>query len=398
MQAGQFETPLGKGYVKSMTAQRLYLDWNATAPVSAGVRDAVAAALKETGNPSSVHSAGRAAHRRLEDARAAVAGLAGVAPREIVFTAGGTEANNLAIKGASCASLIVSAVEHDSVRSPVLGDGRPQWTCPVDEAGRVTLEALASILKEAPAPALVSLMLANNETGVIQPVAEAAELVHAQGGLLHCDAIQAPGRLPLNFRELGLDLASLSGHKIGAPQGVGALWIREGIEIAPLLDGGGQEQRRRAGTEPLPAIAGFGEAAREALARLDEVPRLAVLRDRMETAIREIAPEARIFGAAAERLANTSSLAMPGLAAETQVMGLDLEGICISAGSACSSGKLQASHVLAAMGVHDEIASCAIRVSLGHSTTETDIDRFVAAWRKLHERARERTGAARMTA
>jgi len=391
VQAGQFETRSFKSYVKGMTLRRLYLDWNATAPVSEAVREAVTAALMEAGNASSVHSAGRAAHRRLEEARAAVAALVEAAPQELVFTSGGTEANNLALKGTACASLIVSAVEHDSVRGLVAHDGRPQLTCPVDEAGRVNLEALASLLKEAPSPALVSVMLANNETGVIQPVAEAAELAHAHGGLIHCDAIQGPGRLSLNFRELGLDLASLSGHKLGAPQGVGALWIREGLEIKPLFDGGGQELRRRAGTEPLPAIAGFGAAARESIAHLQEAPRIRALRDRMESAVLETAPDAWISGAHAERLVNTSSLAMPGMAAETQVMGFDLEGICVSAGSACSSGKLKASHVLAAMGVPDETAACAIRVSLGHSTSDADVDRFVAAWRKLFERTRGRS-------
>lgn len=381
-----------------MSMPRLYLDWNATAPVSEAVREAVSSALVEAGNASSVHSAGRAAHRRLEDARAAVAALVDVPTQELIFTSGGTEANNLALKGVACASLVVSAVEHDSVRAPAVRDGREHFICPVDEEGRADLAALADLLKQAPAPALVSLMLANNETGVIQPVSDAAELAHAHGGLIHCDAIQGPGRLPLNFHELGLDMASLSGHKLGAPQGVGALWVRQGLEIEPLLDGGGQELRRRAGTEALPAIAGFGVAACEALAHLGEISRIRARRDRLEAAICGIAPEARIFGAKAERLANTSSLAMPGMAAETQVMGFDLEGICISAGSACSSGKLQASHVLAAMGVPDDIASCAIRVSLGHSTTDADIDRFTASWRKIFERARDRSRPAVVSA
>jgi len=381
-----------------MSAPQLYLDWNATAPVSQAVREAVRVTLEEGGNASSVHAAGRGAHRRLEESREAVAALAGVKPDEIVFTSGGTEANNLAIKGASCRSLIISAVEHDSVRAPARRDGRPFAVCPVDDRGVIDLSVLARLLRGSPQPALVSLMLANNETGVIQPVAKAAELVHAHGGLIHCDAIQGPGRLSLNFRELGLDLASLSGHKVGAPQGVGALWIRDGRDTVPLIEGGGQERRRRAGTEPLPAIVGFGVAASDALEHLEDVQRIHALRDKLEAAILDIAPDAIVFGKDVERLANTSCVMMPGVAGETQVMSFDLEGICISAGSACSSGKLQASHVLEAMGVPNEMSSCAVRVSLGHSTTDEDIDRFVAAWRKLFERAQGRSGATAVSA
>jgi len=381
-----------------MTAPRRYLDYNATAPASPAVREAVASALETGGNASSVHAAGRAARRMIEEAREAVARLVGGEAEEIVFTSGGTEANSLALGGPSAASLIVSAIEHDSVLAPARADPRPVFLCPVTADGAINLQALDRLLSEAPAPALVSLMLANNETGVIQPVAAAAERVHARGGLLHCDAIQGPGRLPVDLPGRGVDCASLSGHKIGAPPGVGALWMRDGLEIVPQLLGGGQERRRRAGTENLPGIAGFGAAAGEAENALEAAGDLAALRDRLEAGIRGIAPEAAIFGTAAERLANTACISMPGMAAETQVMAFDLEGICVSAGSACSSGKVQASHVLAAMGVPEAEADCAIRVSLGRETQPDDIDRFLDVWRMLYDRMKSRRAASSVPA
>jgi len=389
-----FETGADARYVRLMSKAEIYLDYNATAPASPAVRRAVAAALEAPGNASSVHAAGRAARRTVEAARAQVAALVGVRAEEIVFTSGGTEANALAIAGAPAASVIVSSIEHDSVLAAAQAQARPHFFCPVDESGVVDPGALESILAEAPAPALVSLMLANNETGVVQPVGEAAERVHAHGGVLHTDAIQAPGRLPLDLPALGVDLASLSGHKMGAPQGIGALWVREGLGLEPLLRGGGQELRRRAGTENLPGIAGFGVAAEEAGAALEDVQRLQALRDRLEAGLQKRAPEVRIFGQDAPRLPNTVTVAMPGMTAETQVMAFDLEGICISAGSACSSGKVQASHVLQAMGVGETEAGAAIRVSLGAGTSEAEIDRFLEVWHRLCARARARRESA----
>lgn len=370
-----------------MVAQRIYLDHNATAPVPAPVREAVAAALAICGNASSVHGPGRAARRLIESARAEVAAAVGARPEEIVFTSGGTEANNLAISGVPAASLIVSAVEHDSVRQPARARGLPLFACPVDGEGRVRLDALDDLLGSAPAPALVSVMLANNETGVLQPVAGVAELARRHGAIFHCDAVQGPGRIALDTGRGDIDLLTLSGHKIGAPQGIGALRVREGLALEPLLRGGGQERRRRAGTENLPGIAGFGAAAGLCGERLRGIARIAALRDDMERRVLAACPGARIFGAGAARLANCSAIFMPGMAAETQVMAFDLEGIAVSAGSACSSGKVTASHVLAAMGAADAEARGTIRVSLGHETTAGEIDRFVEVWHMLADRA-----------
>ncbi len=384
-------TPDRRRYLRKMNApQRIYLDHNATSPLCAPARRAMADAVELFGNPSSVHSEGRAARRLVEEGRDAVAALIGGRPREIIFTSGGTEANNQALSGAPAASLVISAVEHMSVREAAERSGRPFFVCPVDENGVVEMEAFERMVETAPAPALVSVMLANNETGVIQPIRDLAACAHAHGALFHCDAVQGPGRLAIDVEDLGVDLLSLSGHKLGAPKGVGALWVRSGIELRPLIVGGGQEFRHRAGTENVPGIAGFGAAAIAAGRALRTVDRVRALRDRLEAAILEAACDARIFGAAAPRVANTSAIYMPGMAAETQVMAFDLEGIAISAGSACSSGKVQPSHVIAAMGATPEEAQGVIRVSLGAETTKAEVERFVAVWRAFYERAAER--------
>lgn len=376
-----------------MTQQRTYLDYNATAPLAPAARAAVLDALDTGGNPSSVHACGRAARKLVEQARRHVGSLIAARTQDIVFTSGGTEANATAIAGLPAQSLIVNDTEHDSVRQPAQAAGLPVWRLPVGRDGRADLAALEDRLKTAPAPALVCLMLANNEIGVLQPVIEAAELVHAHGGLLHCDAIQAAGRIPLDVTALGVDSLSLSGHKIGAPPGVGALWLRPGLTLRPLVTGGGQELGRRGGTEAVPAIAGFGAAAEAAAALPDGTDRLQALRDRMESDIAALAPDAFVIGANAPRLANTSAIGMPGLAAETQVMAFDLEGISISAGAACSSGKVKVSHVLLAMGLDADEAGCVIRISLGRGTTEADIDCFVSAWRDMYLRRSRRRGA-----
>ncbi len=363
-------------------AARTYLDWNATAPLRSQAREAMLAALEIAGNPSSVHAEGRTARRLVEEARARVAALVGAEPGQVVFTSGGTEANALALDPALASRLLVSAVEHPSV----LGGGRfpaaAVETLPVDGRGVADLAALARALGKG--PALVSLMMANNETGAVQPVAEAAPTVHAAGGLLHVDAVQAPGRISCDFKALSADLMTLSSHKIGGPQGVGALIRRESLALSPLIRGGGQERGVRGGTENAVAIAGFGAAA-EAVARewSTEAARMAALRDRLEAGLRSVTPEAVIFSADTLRLPNTILVGLAGLKAETAVIGFDLEGVAVSSGSACSSGKVAPSHVLAAMGIEPALAQSAIRLSLGYGSTETDVDRFLNAWAKV---------------
>ena len=352
-----------------------YLDYAASAPLRPEARTAMQEAMALTGNPSSAHCFGRAARARVETARRAVAGLAGTAPAGVVFTGSGSEANALALTGLAVASRIVSAVEHESVTAAAPGAA----PLPVDRNGLADLAALADLLARLPSPALLSLMLVNNETGVIQPVAEAAALVHRAGGFLHCDAVQAAGRLVLNRAALGADLLTLSAHKLGGPAGAGALVVDERLSLAPLIPGGGQERRRRGGTENLIGIAGFGAAAAIAAATPDS-PRLATLTERLERGLLARHPDTVIFGAPAARVPGITCVARPGRAAETQVMALDLAGFAVSAGAACSSGKTRGSSVLAAMGTPPELAACAIRISLGWASCEGDIDGLVAAW------------------
>jgi cysteine desulfurase len=357
-----------------------YLDYNATAPLRPAVVEAVAEVLGRVGNPSSVHHAGRAARRALEQARAGVAALVGAVPEAVVFTSGGTEANNQAV-GRADGRLIISAIEHDSV----LAAAPEAERLPVGGDGRVELGPLEERLA-ARRPALVSVMLANNETGVIQPVAEIAALARRYGARVHCDAVQAAGKLAIDMRALGVDLMSLSAHKLGGPQGVGALVLGEDVTPAALLRGGGQERRLRPGTENLPGIVGFGRAVELALADQGFAPRVAALRDRLEAEILALAPTAPIYGRDAPRLPNTSCLGMPGVSNQTQLMAFDLAGIAVSTGSACSSGKVGPSHVLAAMGVPATVAASAIRISLGWASSEEDVDRLVAAWAELYLR------------
>jgi cysteine desulfurase len=360
-----------------------YLDWNATAPPREEARAELLAALEVTGNPSSVHSAGRAARRLVERAREQVAALVGARARDVVFTSGGTEANMLALSPALGDVLLVSAIEHPSVR----GGGRfpAAEEIPVTAKGVIDLGALERRLAVCRCP-LVSLMLANNETGVIQPVAQAAAMVHAAGGLLHVDAVQGPGRIACDFNALGADLMTLSGHKIGGPQGVGALIRRDGLQVPPLVTGGGQERGGRAGTENVAGIAGFGAAA-EAVGRLlaQEAPHMRGLRDRFEAGLRAITADAVIFGEDSERLPNTTLFSVPGFKAETMVIAFDLEGVAVSSGAACSSGKVAPSHVLAAMGVDSAVSGGAIRVSLGYATADGDIQTVLNAWARLKE-------------
>ncbi|RUQ74296.1 cysteine desulfurase [Azospirillum doebereinerae] len=360
---------------------RVYLDHNATTPLKPAVKAAMVQAMDLVGNPSSVHAFGRTARRAVDEARAAVAALAGVKPAQVLFTGSGTEANNLALRGFSGRTVLVSAIEHDSALAAApLTESQDTQRLPVQPDGTADLAALERILADTAGPALLSLMLANNETGVIQPVADAAALAHARGALLHCDAVQAAGRLAFSFGALGADLMTLSAHKLGGPAGVGALVLAEGLEPDALIRGGGQERRKRAGTENLLGIVGFGAAARLALEEIAAAADLAALRDRLEREALAAVPQARVMGASAARVANTSCLVLPGVPGETQVMGLDLAGVAVSAGSACSSGKVKPSHVLAAMGEDATAASSAIRVSLGWTSDDEAVDRFLAAW------------------
>jgi len=375
--------------------QRAYLDHNATSPLRPEVREAVAAALSLQGNPSSVHAEGRAARAAVEEARAKVAALVAARPEDVIFTSSGTEANALALAapaGEDSWHCYLSAIEHPSVLSG--GRFHPETTTliPVTANGVADLAVLAEKLeKHKPGGwrPLVSLMAANNETGAIQPVADAVQLVHEAGGILHSDAVQSAGRVPLDIRALGADMLTLSAHKIGGPKGVGALVLAEGVGVEPLIKGGGQEGRRRAGTENVQGIVGFGVAADLAAAELSRMNEIAALRDTLEAGVRGLAADAVIFSDRVPRLPNTSAIAIPGVKAETMVIGLDLAGVAVSAGSACSSGKVEASHVLAAMGVAPELAQGAIRISLGFGTENTDIQYCLSALAGLIKRLKK---------
>lgn len=374
---------------------RLYLDYNATAPLRPEARDAVVSALTTVGNASSVHAEGRAARGRVEAARRQVAGLVGADAKLVTFTSGGTEANNtvlapdwrLGSEAHRADMLLVSAVEHVAV----LAGGRfpPERvrTIPVDGDGVVRLDSLERLLEELAASEirpLVSVMLANNETGVIQPVSEVARLARRAGAIVHTDAVQAAGRMPIDMAALGVDVLTLSAHKIGGPQGAGAI-VRasEALTFPPLLVGGGQEKRQRGGTENVAAIAGFGAAADAAAADLARGPTWADWRTRLAETLRRGGVPVTIFGDNAPRLPQTLCAGLEGVTAETLVIALDLEGVAVSSGSACSSGKVAASHVLAAMGVPDKVAKTAIRISWGWESTESSLDLFANRWGRV---------------
>ncbi len=369
--------------------ERAYFDWNATAPLREEAKLAASAALGLTGNASSVHAEGRAARRLVEEARSRVAVSVGAEARNVTFTSGATEANMLALTSTleiggrkeQRDRLFVSAIEHPSVRCGGRFAQDQVEELPVTGDGVVDLVALEAALTKSRRP-LVSVMLANNETGVIQPIRAVAEIVHSASGILHVDAVQGPGRIDCSIVTLGADLMSISSHKLGGPQGAGALVCRADIHIGePLVRGGGQERGLRAGTENVAAIAGFGAAA--AIAGNTGAGRIAALRDRFEASLAKYSPQAVIFGRGAPRLPNTSLFTVPGLKAETAVIAFDLNGIAVSSGSACSSGKVQASHVLSAMGVEPGLARGAVRVSLGWSTTEAEIETLLTAWNKV---------------
>jgi cysteine desulfurase len=371
-------------------SHRVYLDWNATAPLRPEAREAMAAAWDLIGNPSSVHAEGRASRRLVEEARAVIAEAVGASARNVIFTSGGTEANSLALtpglrrnSGLPVNRLVVTGIEHPSVLAGGRFSTEALAILGVDRSGVVDLDRLRQILAGG-APALVSVMSANNETGALQPVREVAEIVHGAGGLLHVDAIQAFGKISFDFKEMNADLISVSAHKIGGPKGIGALVLADGLHgLEASIRGGGQEQGRRAGTENVFGIAGFSAAVKAAMASLQgEMDRVKKLRERLETGLRQTRGVI-VFSETTSRLPNTTLFTVPGLKAETAVIGFDLEGIAVSSGSACSSGKVQPSHVLEAMGVGTELAKGAVRLSLGWSTTEADIDCGLEAWRKL---------------
>jgi len=376
------------------THQTIYLDYNASAPLREVVREHFVDVLGETGNASSVHAAGRKARGRIEASREAVAALCGSRSRGVMFTSGATEANVTALtlnwqnSGAPVYldRLLRGATEHPSIVAGGRVPPSAQTVIPVDANGVIDLLWLKDALEEG-GLSLVSVMAANNETGVVQPVEEIGALVKAAGGIFHVDAVQATGRTPIDIEEWQADAISLSAHKLGGPLGVGALVFRTTACVpAPLLTGGGQENWKRAGTENVAAISAFGVAAKEAAAGLETVCQWATLRQGMETAIRQTCPGTVIFGGGVQRIPNTSCFAVRGVPAETALIAFDLEGICLSSGSACSSGKVSVSHVLTAMGVGEDLARCALRVSIGHGTTEAEIEKFVDVWTSVVDR------------
>lgn len=390
--------------MEPMAHARVYFDYNATAPVRAQAARAMADAFACPGNASSVHAEVRAARMAIEAARGQLARLVGAAPANVTFTSGGTEANNLALApGLHRAGserrptrLMVSAIEHPAVLNGHRFAADKVDLIPVLPSGVVDLAGFRSMLDmvEEGETMLVSVMLANNETGVVQPVSAIAELVHARGGLMHTDAVQAAGKIPLDLGALGVDLLSLSAHKVGGPQGVGALVTAQDIVCQPLVRGGGQEGNRRGGTENMIGIIGFGVAADVALGRLDDMAACAGLRDRLEAAMLKMAPQAVVIGRGEQRLPNTLCLGVPGANAETLVIAMDLAGVAISSGSACSSGKVAASHVLKAMHVAPDLAKGALRVSLGWDTSETEIETFLSVWKDVCSKIELRASAA----
>jgi cysteine desulfurase len=368
--------------------QRLYLDHNATTPPLPEVIERMMAVLRdEFGNPSSVHHFGQQAKAVVDDARSEVANLIGAEPSEVLFTSGGTEADNIAIRGAAEAlettgrrHLVASAIEHEAVLNTLKALAKRGWRTtllPVDQSGIVSPAALREALADD--TAVVSVMHANNEIGTIQPIAELARLAHARGALFHTDAVQSAGKIPIDVKALGVDMLSMSAHKFYGPKGVGALWIRRGLRVMPILTGGRQERSRRAGTENVAGIVGMGVAARTASDKMeDEGRRLSALRDRLEAGILRSVPGTAVNGSASARVPNTSNISFDRIEAESLLIALDLQGVAVSTGSACSSGTLEPSHVLKAMGFNAHRAQNSIRFSLGAANTEKEIDRVIA--------------------
>jgi cysteine desulfurase len=381
--------------------QRIYLDHNATTPLLPEVIDRMTGVLRDQfGNPSSVHHFGQQAKASVDEARTDVATLIGADPSEVLFTSGGTESDNIAIRGAADAfepsgrrHLIASSIEHEAVLNTLKALAKRGWQTtllPVDQTGIVTPDALRAALTDA--TAVVSVMHANNEIGTIQPIAELAALAHERGALFHTDAVQSAGKIPLNVKTLGADMLSMSAHKFYGPKGVGGLWIKRGVRVLPLLTGGRQERSRRAGTENVAGIVGMGAAARIAAGKMkDEGVRLAALRDRLEDGILRGVPGTAVNGARETRVPNTTNISFDRVEAEALLIALDLEGIAVSTGSACSSGTLEPSHVLKAMGFNPHRAQNSIRFSLGAMNTEAEINRVIEVLPRIVEKLRSLT-------
>ncbi len=391
--------------------KRTYLDHNATSPLRDCAKEALVSVINTVGNASSIHQEGRKARAIIEKAREQVAGLVNAHPKNVIFTSGGTEANMTALSPELVAAnkkadvnhikLFISAIEHPCVLSGGRFASEDIIQLPVSGEGVVILselsEKLGEFRKQNPeTPFLVSVMLANNETGAIQPIAEIAQIVREHDGLLHTDAVQCAGKIAIDCKTLCADLLTLSAHKLGGPQGVGALVLGSGKTLIGdhLMKGGGQELNRRAGTENVAGIAAFGAAAEEAANELGRMADIAKLRDKLESELLVEAPELTIFANNVERLPNTSCIAIAGMTAETTLIALDLKGISVSSGSACSSGKVDSSHVLSAMGVEGDLLQSAIRISLGWNTTETDINQFISAWTGIYRKFKSSREAA----
>ena len=380
---------------------RVYLDYNATTPLAPEVVDAVVAATRDLfGNASSVHHFGQQAKAAIDDARTSVATLIGADPSEVVFTSGGTEADNLAIRGAAEAAeptgrrhLVASAIEHEAVLNTFKALARRGWRTtlvPVDQRGIVSPDQVRESMADD--TALVSVMHANNEIGTIQPIAEIAAIAHERGALMHTDAVQSVGKIPVDVRALGVDLLAVAAHKLHGPKGAGALWVKRGTRMLPILTGGKHERSRRAGTENVPAIAGFGTAARLAASKLQtEAIRIGALRDRLEATVVKDIPGTAVNGAPDGRVPNTTNISFDRVEAESLLIALDLEGIAVSTGSACSSGTLEPSHVLRAMGFPAHRTQNSLRFSLGLFSTGADVDRVVAVLPALVEKLRALT-------
>jgi cysteine desulfurase len=387
---------------------RVYLDHNATTPVAPEVVEAMTRALRDVfGNASSVHAFGQQAKAAIDDARAAVAALLGAEPAEVVFVASGTEADNLALRGAAEMAeqagrreLIVSAIEHEAVLNTARALARRGWTVtslPADARGLVSPDDLRAYISDR--TALVSVMHANNEVGTVQPVAELAAIAHEHGALIHADAVQTAGKVPIDVRALGVDLLVVSAHKFYGPKGAGALWVRRGTRLVQQMTGGRQERSRRAGTENVPGIVGFGVAAHLARTRLAaEAARLEGLRNRLEDTVLAAVPGTDVNGARHPRVPNTTNISFDRVEAESLLIALDLEGIAVSTGSACSSGTLEPSHVLKAMGLGPSRSQSSLRFSLGSATTDADIDRVVAVLPSIVDKLRSLTRAPATTA
>lgn len=366
--------------------QAIYLDYNATAPIRPEVIKVMVEVMEEGGNPSSIHSIGRKAKSRMEEARSTIAGMINCRPQMIVFTSGGTEANNMAVFSSGKSRMITTNAEHDSIRSVSDRFDGTVDVLSVDQDGIIDLDELEKLLEKGGENTIISVLYANNETGVLQDVKAISEIAHAAGALVHIDAIQALAKVPLDFMALGVDMMSISSHKTGGPQGVGALVALEKLPVRSFILGGGQEVGRRGGTENIAGIAGFAKAVSMVPESLEKMNELEAWRDEIEEKLQEHASQACFLGKNARRLPNVSTIYMPGVTSETQVMNFDLDKICISSGSACSSGKVKSSHVIDAMSSDKNIATSTIRMSLGWGSEHSNVDAFIASWKKQYDR------------